>query len=792
MSCLFSRCCLGLVLLLSLASPLYPANFPADPSSSTQKDAIAPVPAMHGLLEQSSQLSREEYQLHSSPAMTFDTGEVQDQLGRIQERIGSLNLDLSQIKNGQKDLDERVFILKSSLKNEYALVERQVDPVLQMLDVLQRKKQYWMERQSEWDNWYTQVLKENSAASLRDVMRSTIETIENASESIIQKSNELIQTARRATDIQSEIFQMEQKVERRIDKSSTIFPNGNISPLFTPRYLKQLHANGWTGLVKGIEENARPDWQLLQNNAKFIFLQLLTAALIALFLLYIRNEKTLESLEFVGRPISAGIFASLLFLRPFEPVSPPVWMFVETVLTWIAFIRLYMLYTDKRSYKALMVGLAVIHILLQLFWLVKVPFVITRLIIFLTSVGASAALFIVAVRYTGSRWVRFCIKLLAVLFGVIALMELIGFTDMSKTLYRTSVNTLSVFAKAWLFFQIAMEGVDWLLESTSSKGRYLSEESLPLVSKLSRMVIYLFFIICVAIYLLVGWGVFESSNEAFKNILSLGVALGNIQLSVSDFLQAVFLAALTLFASVAIQSALIENIFPSMGVPKEVGFSISRLIHYCVLAVGVLLVLLSLGVSFTNLAIFGGALGVGLGLGLQEIVKNFAAGIIILVERPIKIGDLVEFENTTCRVEKIGLRSTLVRSLDGIFKVIPNNDLIVNPVTNWTHSRKRLRKSSMIGVAYGSDVNLTMRLLKEAAEEHESVLKHPEPEVYFEEFGDSSLNFELRYWVKDVSLIKIVPSEINQTIERKLFDVGIEIPFPQMDVHFFDEAKNTP
>ncbi len=789
MTYLFSRIFIVGILLMSLTSSIYSVDQPN--GQNGQKIAVTPVPPLPDLLEQASRLSKKAFDLNSDSALTFDTNMTLTNLERINQRTDSLKVELEQLKNGDESLDEQVYILRSSLKNENALIKKQIDPVLETLEELHDQSQFWLNQQQLWKSWYDEVLKGNSATSLREVMRSTMEEIKGAIDAITEKSDELIQTMQKASSMQSDIFQMEQRIEQRIKNLDSVFPAGNLTPLFTPAFFNQLSADGWKGITQGFYENALPDWQLLKSNARFIFLQIFSIILVTFFLLTIRSESSVELLAFLQRPFSTAIFVCLLFLRVLEPVSPPVWMLLESAVAWIAFLRLFSLYASDRGQTVFMYAFAAIHLLIQLLLVVKVPFAITRLFIFFTSVGASAALFLYSRSDLRTKNVKWCLGALSVLFGMIAFVELAGFSDMSKTLFKYTISTLNVFVKAWLLFHISWGMVEWSLQWLSSDEKYLVKERVPILSKISRIALYLFFATCILIYLLVGWGVFDSANEAFSKVLSSGVSLGNIQFSLSDILQAILLAVVTLVVSVAIQSVLNQSVFPSMNIPKDVGFSIARLIHYFILSVGLLLVLLSLGVSFTNLAIFGGALGVGLGMGLQEIVKNFAAGIIILVERPIKIGDLIEFENTTCRVEKIGLRSTLVRALDGILKVIPNNDLIVNPVTNWTHSRKRLRKSSMIGVAYGSDVDLTIRLLKEAAESHDSVLKNPEPEVFFEEFGDSALIFELRYWVKDVSLIKVVPSEINQLIERKLAEANIEIPYPQMDVHFYDTAKVT-
>jgi small-conductance mechanosensitive channel len=227
----------------------------------------------------------------------------------------------------------------------------------------------------------------------------------------------------------------------------------------------------------------------------------------------------------------------------------------------------------------------------------------------------------------------------------------------------------------------------------------------------------------------------------------------------------------------------LEEVLPKRNVEPGVGLSISRLIQYILILVGFLLALTVLGFTLTNLTILGGAIGVGIGFGLQAIVNNFASGIILLFERPIRVGDMIQLVDLPCQVKKIGLRSTVVTSRDDADIVIPNSDLITNQVTNWTLSERRMRLRIPVGVAYGSDVPLVMRILKEVAESNLSVLSDPAPSVLFLNFGDSSLDFELRIWIKDFLDRKRIQSELNHAIESRFRSEGIEIPFPQRDLH---------
>ena len=168
---------------------------------------------------------------------------------------------------------------------------------------------------------------------------------------------------------------------------------------------------------------------------------------------------------------------------------------------------------------------------------------------------------------------------------------------------------------------------------------------------------------------------------------------------------------------------------------------------------------------------------------MQTIVNNFVCGLIMLFERPVKVGDSVEFGDQQGRVKQVGLRATVVATYDNAEIVVPKADLITSQVTNWTLAERRRRLKLPVGVAYGSDVSLVMQTLLECAEDHVMVLSNPKPAVIFFGFGASSLDFELRVWIADFDLRRQVQSEINQDIDQRFRDLGIEIPFPQRDLH---------
>ena len=212
-------------------------------------------------------------------------------------------------------------------------------------------------------------------------------------------------------------------------------------------------------------------------------------------------------------------------------------------------------------------------------------------------------------------------------------------------------------------------------------------------------------------------------------------------------------------------------------------YAISTLTQYSIVAIGIVLVFNLLGGSWSEIQWLIAALGVGIGFGLQEIVANFICGLILLFERPIRIGDIVTVGDTSGVVTRIRIRSTTIRNWDQQELIVPNKEFITGRLLNWTLSDPIARIVIPVGIAYGSDVAEAIRLIREAATTHERVLDEPEPLVTFDSFGDSSLLIMLRCYIGSLDYRLLTISEINQEIERRLGEAGITVAFPQLDVH---------
>jgi small-conductance mechanosensitive channel len=269
--------------------------------------------------------------------------------------------------------------------------------------------------------------------------------------------------------------------------------------------------------------------------------------------------------------------------------------------------------------------------------------------------------------------------------------------------------------------------------------------------------------------------------------LSWNAPLPGVTLSLFQIFLLIALLILVFWFSSLTKRFLFNRFLTKSGLDRSLQYAIAQIVSNIVLIVGILVVLDNTGIHLGALAVFAGAVGVGVGFGLQNIASNFISGLVILTERPISIGDRIEVAGIAGQVQQIRARSTVIMTNDGIAMIVPNSKFIDSPVTNWTYGDPRVRFRLPVGVAYGSDVNKVRDVLISAAREHPATLSDPAPNAYLEKFGESSIDFELIVWSGEMSYRpRRFRSDLNFLIEKHLREAGIQIPSPQRDVRIKD------
>jgi small-conductance mechanosensitive channel len=274
----------------------------------------------------------------------------------------------------------------------------------------------------------------------------------------------------------------------------------------------------------------------------------------------------------------------------------------------------------------------------------------------------------------------------------------------------------------------------------------------------------------------------------FRDVLSWSATVGTVTFSLGSVVLFFVMIWIAVLISRFLRFVLEEDVYPRVGFGGGVSYAVSTMLHYSILVIGFVIAVGVLGVDFTKFALIAGAVGIGVGFGLQNIINNFVSGLILLIERPVKVDDAVQIGEHVGSLKQIGLRACVLRKLDGSEVIVPNSQLISEEVINWTLSDEKRRIDIPIGVAYGTDPNVIFDLLNPVAMKYNEVLKDPAPRTLFQGFGESTLDFELRVWTNITDGWQGLRSEIMTEMYAVLTAAGIEIPFPQRDVNIISIA----
>ncbi len=380
------------------------------------------------------------------------------------------------------------------------------------------------------------------------------------------------------------------------------------------------------------------------------------------------------------------------------------------------------------------------------------------------------------------------VRLMTLVFlPAIPLLEAFGYAGMGRflltrvglTVLLTNLVRLLLHAALECWESAREEDRDDLPDTEYGEAPILEDSLADLLARMFSLVVGLFTIIAVFTI----WGGTREGWETLTASAAIGMEVLGFQVSALAVLQAALVIWIATWCSRVVNLVLEQRVYPRTKLDAGVRYTLKQTLHYCILGLGLVLSLEALGAGLDGLKWFAGFAGIGIGFGMQNIVQNFISGLILLYERPVRVGDVVEVSGIFGTVQRITVRSTIVRQRSNVDVIVPNSTMISENVVNWTLDTQKSRIEVKMGVAYGCDVQHVKRIFLEAAKEHKMVLRRPEPNVLFVEFGDSSLNFTLMVWVVEPIRIRDIQSDLLFMCHRKLGEAGIQIPFPQRDLH---------
>jgi len=366
------------------------------------------------------------------------------------------------------------------------------------------------------------------------------------------------------------------------------------------------------------------------------------------------------------------------------------------------------------------------------------------------------------------------ISLLAVIAGAVMLAELITYATIKSAALILIFYSLSLTVNSIIIISI--------FSKTLQKLNFIRQFHETLYRKLVNIVTFVTWVLWLIITLRL-FTVWSNIYMWGKNVLTNKIPIKTMDISLGNILIFFFLIWLTFKISRLVKIIVEGEIAPRVKMQRGVPGAISLILRITIFTMGFLFAIAAAGVDMTKLTILLGALGVGIGFGLQNIFNNLVSGIILAFERPIKEGDIIEVGELWGTVKEIGIRASTIFTFDGAEVIVPNGNLISNELINWTLTDQQRRAEVLVGVAYGTDPAIVLGILNKVASAHEDVLKEPAPLSLFTGFGESSLDFRLLFWIPRAENRYIIHSEVNTQVNNALKKAGVTIPFPQHDLH---------
>ncbi|GAA4311781.1 hypothetical protein GCM10023115_32430 [Pontixanthobacter gangjinensis] len=658
-------------------------------------------------------------------------------------------------------------------------------------------------KDATWELNYKNAQQEDFPAEVQTSIRSTWIELQELRDSIAEKNKLYLQ-------LESEVNREIRETGKIIEQLSAM-KRSEVYQLFYQRILPI-----WQSSFENISAPSREEnlnsleitkvgiLKFIENNKTNLPLYLFLVGLIAYLVVYLKKafqkfplvEKDIDiqqaSKVLLQNHIVTIFFLSLLLARYFFVPLPKLFLDINSLLLLLCSVPLWITFVDKRYKKLLYfaVFLYVFNSVKTYVWFNAEQYrfyLLTETILILGILLAFTHPFRSKKKYDkwSLGWFLSLLIPLAYLLGVIALVSnILGYvnlTDLSlKILSRSGVLLIWFNSLLMVLYSIFLSIIHrhyHAKENVDIRKKYHTEKKVFRIVKAG-----LIFIWCLLFLNLIDQ--LEPIVAYLNNLLEEVYRIGNISFTLKDVLSFIFILFISFLLTRIIAFLLNDEdgVLKIFKLPKGVPTAISLIIRYLIIAFGIVLALSSLGIDLSKFNLMAGALGLGIGFGLQTVISNFVSGLILVFERPIIKGDTVEVDKLLGTVNRIGIRSSNITTFDGAEVIVPNNNLISNDLINWTLSNNTKRVEVHVGTTYGSDPNEVLKILFKVAEGHKHTLKQPPPQALFMDFGESSLNFTLRFWCHYENWLQ-AKSDISIGVYNAFKEANIQIPFPQRDIY---------
>jgi small-conductance mechanosensitive channel len=773
-------------------SPALQPEAPSPPAASEPANYAIPLPQIAGRAEEldrwlrdiTGHLTLEADLLKSEQQAKADSEELHSRAAEVYELMAGTptTLELQDEQRFWLTLSRKYTGQRELLTSRAAELEKQI----RFLD----------QQQLDWQATWDEIYQKKEIEAVLERTRQELDSLRSARAELEKELNLILTVQNQVSQMDREISNVLASVREAQDRSrSHLFEQDN-RPLWKAHELQNLHESVKTNIQRSFDRSFKTA-QVFLYAQKFgiaiivasFFLALLGALSIQRWLKRRAGTDVPEAaLKVFAAPVSIALLVALVGTVVYVGSAPSSVALIFYMLYLIPVLRLLSPLLQPQLRKLLQ-ALSVFYALEVLYLLVRIPpllgrdfhclIVLSALICFtwlarpsryreLSTAGRTLRILKIGI------WLSLlllALSLAANIFGYVSLAQILGLTAL-----------LGAFAAVGLYCvaRILMVVLSTLLRTDSVRSAI--EVNVEQIERwVSRALVLGCFFLWLDVVLRL-FTIYDYVRGAISNALSYPIGFQRVHITLKEVLS-FFLILLVGYAfAKAVTFVLRKWLSSRFPLQRGLPFAISKVTYYILLVLVFLAALTNAGTQLNKFTLVTGALGVGVGFGLQNIVNNFASGLILLFERPIRVGDTIETKGLVGRVRRIGARSSTIHTFEDAEVIVPNSNLVSNEVINWTLSSLRRRVDLPLGVAYGTDPERILSLLVDLVASHPGVVHNPKPEAFFLGFGDSALNFELRFWTYQEEWFRL-KSDVAVRLVKALREANIEVPFPQRDLH---------
>ncbi|MGD9228111.1 MAG: mechanosensitive ion channel, partial [Desulfobacterales bacterium] len=641
-------------------------------TSGIKRDVSKPAPDLSDIIPATTKLTGDLAILKNRVTGVLDISKFEEKYARIEENLKDPAAQLQQIKESKDVRLNQLVEIKKVIERENELLEEISRPLGEKIRQFGTWRNDWQTEKQQWNEWQSALLEDGDLDQLKSIFAKAKDTIEKALEIVNSQLGSMLTVQERASNIQAKIIAISAELDALILSARSGVRVHISPPMFSLSYFSQYSSELWYALQKGLAETIWIDRRFFDRQGLIVFLQFFFS-LIVIVVVY-RNRQVLSDSQrwrfLAARPFSVGLFfGTIVFMLFYEYQGlQDSWSLGLTIVGGISFARLIGALYPASWRRRFVYGLIIIYIVTRLLYVIMLPLPLMRLYMFL----AALAGLVFCLRWASESGrhkdpgvYRLVLRAGACFLAIIIIAEIWGKQGLAAFLFNSLLRSTAILLGFMLFMYMIHGVLERVFRSSSLQRMALFYGDTDIIIR--RII----FFIDAAIYgllvvpgILFIWGVYADFSGAIKGLLALGFNLGSQRISMGLVIISVGILYGSFLASWIVQKLLMDQVLAKRRVEAGVRVSIARLVHYALIFIGFVVALLALGFEFTKLTIILSALGVGIGFGLQGVVNNFVSGLILLFERPVRVGDFIELGGKWAEIKNIGLRATIVQTFD--------------------------------------------------------------------------------------------------------------------------------